>query len=73
MDSFPIRLKELRQNKGVTQKAVSNDVGITDRAYYDFERGKSKPAFDTLRALADYFDVSTDYLLGRTDKPEVNK
>jgi len=73
VDSFSIRLKELRQNKGVTQKEVSNVIGITDRAYYDFERGKSKPAFDTLRAIAEYFNVSVDYLLGRTDKPEVNK
>ena len=70
MESFAVRLKELRQNKAVSQKIVGNAVGISDRAYYDFERGKSKPAFETLIALADYFGVSIDYLTGRTDKPE---
>ena len=70
MDSFSIKLKELRQHKAVTQKEVSNAISITDRAYYDFERGKTKPVFKTLVALADYFDVSLDYLVGRSDIKE---
>ena len=73
MDLFNVRLKELRQNKAVSQKTVGNAVDISDRAYYDFERGKSKPAFGTLVALADYFGVSLDWLVGRTEKPEVNR
>lgn len=64
MDLFSDRLKELRHNKSVTQKEVSNAIGISDRAYFDFERGKSKPAFETLVALCNYFSCSSDYLLG---------
>jgi len=70
LDLFSIRLKELRQNKAVTQKEVSNNIGMTDRGYYDFERGKHKPAFYMLVALADYFDVSLDYLVGRSEIKE---
>ena len=73
MDIFSVRLKELRKNKAVSQKVVGNAVGISDRAYYDFERGKSKPAFETLISLADYFDVSLDYITGRTDNPNSHK
>ena len=70
MDLFIIRLKELRQNKAVSQKNVGIAVEISGRAYNDIERGRTRPAFDTLISLADYFDVSLDYLAGRSEIKE---
>ena len=48
-------------------------VGASERGIQSYEIGERNPAFDQLIALADYFDVSIDYLVGRTDKPAVNK
>ena len=62
------RLKSLRQERGLAQRTVAIAINITDRNYQRFEYGE-KPRYDTLIALADYFDVSIDYLVGRTDDP----
>ena len=70
MSSFPDRLKELRKIKGVTQKQVAESVGILEPAYRRYELATSaNPTSDILTKLADYFEVSTDYLLGRSDNP----
>ena len=63
-----MRLKNLRNEKGVTQKAMGEYLEITVRAYQFYEEGKRYPDFHGLIALADYFDVSIDYLVGRTDQ-----
>ncbi len=68
MENFNVRLKDLRNEKGVTQKAMGEYLGITVRAYQFYEEGKRYPDFHGLIALADYFDVSIDYLVGRTDQ-----
>ena len=65
---FAEKLKQLRKIKGVTQKQVSIGTGLSERQYQEYEYGKVKPSFDALIALADYFDVSLDYLMGRTDQ-----
>ena len=65
---FHEKILLLRQEKGITQAAVAEAIGVTLRQYYRFERGEQKPGFDNLRKLADFFDVSADYLLGRTDQ-----
>lgn len=62
-------LKKCRKNKGVTQKDVANYLGIKERSYQNYEYGNSEAPYDTLVRLADYFNVSTDYLLGRSDDP----
>ena len=62
--TFSERLKELRLAKGLTQMQVSQSTGMSLLGY--------QPAYNKLLALADYFDVSLDYLVGRTNKPEVN-
>ena len=62
---FPDRLKECRKTKGVTQKEVADFLGMTDRAYQNYEYGNSEAPYETLAKLADFFGVSTDYLLGR--------
>ncbi len=64
-------LKLLRKNKGVSQTEVANALGITQVAYSYYELGKREPSFDTLQALADYFGVSVDAVLGR-DAPAPN-
>ena len=61
------RLTELRKEKGVTQKDMSLLLGITRPAYTAYEMGKRQPDYETLIKLADYFNVTIDYLLGRTE------
>lgn len=72
MDTI-IKLKEARKNKGFTQKQVSEFLEISERSYQRYESGAHEFNFKTLIKLADYFDVSTDYLLGRTDNPNSHK
>ena len=61
------RLKALRKEKKVTQKEVAEFFKIDQSTYAGYESGKSIPSPDRLSALADFFGVSTDYLLGRSD------
>ncbi len=61
------RLKELREEKGLTQEALGELVGLTKANISKYESGKLEPNIDTINYLANYFNVSTDYLLGRTD------
>jgi len=63
------RLKELRQNKSITQKEMALYLGITERSYQRYEAAEREPDIKGLNKLADFFNVSADYLLGRTDKP----
>jgi transcriptional regulator with XRE-family HTH domain len=63
------RFKKVRVEKGCTQKQVAEGIGITDRQYQYYEYGKQTPSALILCALADYFDVSLDYLTGRSDDP----
>ncbi len=67
--SFAERLKELRTSKGLTQKQVYEAVGMSAIGYQRYEYGDREPAYQKLIALADYFDVSLDYLVGRSDDP----
>lgn len=69
MTKFPERLKQLRDERGVSQAAVSKEMGVSRYAVYSYEKGKTAPTLDGLVALADYFDVTVDYLLGRSDTP----
>ena len=68
MSAFSDKLKELRKAKGVTQKAVAEGIGVAEAAYQQYEYGKHEPGHNKTVKLADFFDVTTDYLLGRTDK-----
>ena len=71
--TFPERLKELRISRNLTQKAIADSVGMAPVAYQRYEYGTREPAYEKLIALADYFDVSLDYLVGRSDDPEVRR
>ena len=66
---FSERLKELRKNKGYTQKEIAQELNIAQSSYADWERNKKKPTQEKLTLIADFCKVSTDYLLGQTDIP----
>ena len=68
MEAFGQRLKQLRNEKHLTQKEMAEFVGRTDRHYQDMESGKVNIPGLTLMKLADFFDVSIDYLVGRDDR-----
>lgn len=67
--NFGERLKQLRAVKNLTQKQLAIETETSERGIQNYEMGIRKPAFDVLIALADYFDVSLDYLVGRSDDP----
>jgi len=66
---FSDRLKTLRQERKVSQKDLSDLIGVTPRAWRFYESGDREPNITSLIALADFFDVSIDYLVGRSDTP----
>ena len=73
MSALSDNLKTLRQAKGVYQKDVANWLGIDRTTYVKYERGQSSPDHDVLLELANYFSVSVDYLLGKSDTPAVSQ
>ena len=73
MANFSERIRELRRKNGMTQEALGKIIGVGQDSISIYEKGKHYPAVRNLMILADYFGVSTDYLLGRTDNPEVNR
>ena len=70
MSAFPDRLRNLRQKKNIMSKTMAELLNITPRNYQRYETGEVDPPTSKLIKLADYFDVSTDYLLGRTNNQE---
>jgi len=70
MSVFSVRLRELRAMKNVTQKEVAEGTGLSERGYQNYELAQREPTLSSINKLADYFEVSADYLLGRTDKPQ---
>lgn len=67
------RLREIRESKGLTQVFVSKKLGIGNTTLSSYENNERKPDPDTLRKLADFYNVSADWLLGRTDIQEIPK
>ena len=70
MENFKERVKRLRKEKRFTQREMSERLGMTMRAYQSYEQGTRYPDFPGLIKLADFFDVSIDYLVGRSDHRE---
>lgn len=66
------RLKKLRKERKLTQKDIATFLNISQPAYQQFESGKKKMNLETMEKLADFFNVSTDYLLGKTDFPDLD-
>jgi len=67
MSKFPIRLKELREEKGLLSKDFAKIMSVEPATITNWEKGNRFPKDDVLIKIADYFDCSIDYLLGRTD------
>lgn len=63
-----IRLKEIRKDKDLSQTDVANYLGMKQQQYSEYEIGKRLIPIETLNKLADFYDTSVDYLIGRTDE-----
>ena len=72
-DIMKNNLKKLRKEKGYTQLALQMKTGIEQALLSKFENGERVPPTETLIKFAEFYDVSIDYILCRTDKREVNK
>ena len=72
-DIFPKRLKEARDMRELTQTELGAKASLPSTSIAHFEAGKRKPSFDNLRKLAEALEVTTDYLLGRMDKPSMSE
>ena len=68
-----MRLKEIRQKRGISQIKLSMDLNMNQNTISRYETGERQADYKTLIKLADYFNVSIDYLLERTDNPKINK
>jgi len=68
-----MRLKELRQTKGISQLKLAMDLGLNQNSVSRYENNEREADYATLIKIADYFNVSIDYLLERTNNPAVNK
>jgi len=60
-------LRQLRTEKNLSQKVVADAIGVDRTTYTKYETGKSQPDFTTIQKLAEFYSVSVDYLLGRTN------
>ena len=67
--TFPERLLQLKQERKLLQKDVAASIGLSLRGYQYYEKGQKEPTLSVLIRLADFFDVSLDYLVGRSDDP----
>lgn len=65
-----MRLKTLRKNKNITQQRLAIELGINQNTLSRYENGQRQADYNTLIQIADYFDVSVDYLIERTDNPK---
>lgn len=67
------RIRDLREDHDLTQAQMGKLLSCSQRVYSNYERGDIDIPTAILLKLADYYDVSVDYLLGRTDNPETNR
>ena len=70
MSVFGDKLKECRKNINKTQREMAVDLDMTEGGYKNYELGNREPKIETLNKIADYFDVSIDFLTGRDDIPK---
>lgn len=61
------KIKELRNEHNITMKKLGEIVGVSESAISQYENGKRQPDIETLKVFADFFNVSIDYLLGKSD------
>ncbi|MBR7122703.1 MAG: helix-turn-helix transcriptional regulator [Oscillospiraceae bacterium] len=68
-----MRLREIRRAKGISQLKLAMDLNTTQNTISRYETGEREPGINELIKLADYFNISVDYLIGRTDNPKLQK
>lgn len=68
-----MRLKNLREQKKISQLKLAMDLNMNQNSISRYETGEHQADYETLIKFADYFDVSIDYLLERTDNPKINR
>ena len=68
-----IRIRNLREDLDMTQTQIAKILNCSQRVYSNYERGEVEIPTETLIKLATFHKVSVDYILGRTDKKEINK
>ena len=68
-----MRLKEIRKAKGISQLKLAMELNTSQNTISRYETGEREPGLAELVNIADYFDVSIDYLLERTDDPKINR
>lgn len=73
MSIFSERLKVQKNSHHALQKDIAEAIGVSVRAYQHYEAGTQEPTLSKVIALADFFDVSLDYLVGRCDNPASHK
>lgn len=66
-------IKSLCKDKAITVNQLLNDCNLTKSFIYDLEKRMASPSCEKITVIADYLECSVDYLLGRTDNPNVNK
>lgn len=68
-----MRLKEIRKSKGISQLRLAIELNTNQNTISRYETGEREPGINELIKIADYFNVSLDYLLERTDNPEMKR
>jgi len=69
VSKFHIRLRELRQSRGISMQKLAKYLGISKSSINMYERGEREPGLDMIEAIADFFNVDVDYLLGKCNIP----
>lgn len=73
LKDFGSRLRKLREEAGLTQAQIAKEINCSHKVLSNYELNKREPDFSTLNKLCDFFNVTADYLLGRTDHPHYYK
>ena len=68
-----MKLRKLRKEKGISQLKLSMDLNMSQNSISRYETGERQADYETLIKFADYFNVSVDFLLERTDNPKINR
>lgn len=71
--TFAERLELLRKHSNLSKQELSSALGMSRMSYFRYEKGERLPAYEVLLQIADYFNVSVDYLMCRTDNPAINR
>lgn len=72
-DYMNLRIRDMREDNDLTQKQIASILNCDQSLYSKYERGEREIPLSLIIKLADYYNTSIDYLIGRTDNPEINK